>query len=116
MESSRRRGESRVQLPPRTARAEAYSGQVWSRGVSGHRYPNDGRRTSRAGDLLVRGGRHACLPGRIAQFEHVAARIQEVQLSPREETVLAVDEFDNVDALSREELAGLFEHLGADRK
>jgi hypothetical protein len=31
--------------------------------------------TSSAGNLLVRGCRHACLPGRVAQFKHIAARV-----------------------------------------
>src|SRR5207249_5133408 len=71
---------------------------------------------SRLGDLLVRRGRHPCLPGWIAEFEHITARVEEVQLAPGKETLLAINNLDDADALVAEELAGLFEHLRANRK
>jgi hypothetical protein len=55
------------------------------------------------------------LPGWVAQFEHVAAGVEEVQLSPGKEALPAIDNgLGNTDASLVEELTCLVEHLGAD--
>ena len=69
----------------------------------------------RPDNLLVRGLRHPWFPGGVAQFEHIAAGVEEVQLAPGKEALLTVDDgLGNADALGVEELAGPFKHLGAD--
>ena len=53
-----------------------------------------------ADDLFEGRCRHARLPGRIAKFQHIAARIEKVQFTPGEVALLAVDHrFGDLDAL-----------------
>ncbi len=57
---------------------------------------------------------HPGLPRRISQFEHVPTGIQEVELSPREEAALAIDNWlGDGYALLMEEPARPLEHLRA---
>jgi hypothetical protein len=46
----------------------------------------------------------------------IPARIQEVQLAPREETVFTIDQVDDADASRLEKLTAFLEHLWADGK
>jgi hypothetical protein len=68
-------------------------------------------------NLLIGGLRHPWFPGRVAQFEHIAAGVEEVQFAPGKEALLTVDNgLGDADALRVEEFTGSFEHLGADCK
>src|SRR6266542_3359964 len=70
---------------------------------------------SRIHDLLICRSRHARFPARIAQFDAVAARIEDEELPPGEEPAgPVVDGFVDFDAEMVKELARFSKHVRAD--